>query len=145
MFLLAVTLAAGFYAFEERLPYSGYISFAATISMITAWIWISFTAGFAKRGGFVLFSLSYWLIPQFFITSHLENIADMNYSANFHMASRFAEILVRTPFNSICEIINVSTFIAGMGLLLLCEAAFFSGFIFRGKCKDRQWYRNLFE
>ncbi|MDR2532226.1 MAG: hypothetical protein LBC82_05220 [Oscillospiraceae bacterium] len=144
-FLLAITLAAGFYAYEARLPLSEYLSLITTLSMIMAWIWISFASGFMKRGVFVVFSLAYWLIPQFAITSHADTIADFSYDVNLHTVSRFAEILVRAPLDSVCEILDVSKFVAGIVLLLLCEVAFFGGFIFREKCKNRQWYRSFCE
>jgi hypothetical protein len=143
LFLLAVTLAAGFYAFEAQIPYSGELSLILTVFTMAAWLWLAFTSGFMKRGAFVAFSLAYWLIPQFIIIGHVNNAESLNYDANLHMASRFAEILVRAPLDSVSEVLNFNMFIMSMMLLLLTEISFFTGFFYREKCKDRHWYREF--
>jgi len=140
-FLLAITLAAGFYAFERNLPYSEYISLLLTFSAITAWLWLSFTSGFMRRSGFVVFSLIYWLVPNLVIIVHTARIAERDYSAGLHTLSRFSELFVRSPLDSISEMLNVNVMITSIALLLLCELVFFLGFLYRGTCRNRHWYR----
>ncbi|MCL2637999.1 MAG: hypothetical protein FWD48_06455 [Oscillospiraceae bacterium] len=139
-FVLAVTLAAAFYAFEKRLPLGEEISLVLTVSTFIAWIWISFTSGFMRRRAFLVFTLVYWLLPQFIII-RFQDIALQDYSTNLHILSRVSGLLVRAPLNSVSDLLNVSSFITGMFLLLMCAVAFLSGYICRDKCKTRHWYR----
>ncbi|MCL2020121.1 MAG: hypothetical protein FWG70_10260 [Oscillospiraceae bacterium] len=140
LFLIAVTLAAGFYSFEKRLPFSEYISFILSFSVIIAWLWLSFTSGFLRRGRFVVFSLVYWLLPQLTIIAHTNRISAQGYNAWLHTFSRFSEIFVRVPLDRVSMMFNLNNLIMGTILVVLCEFAFFLGFIYRGRCKNRQWY-----
>jgi len=139
-FLLAVTLAAAFYVYEKALPYGELISLTLTIATLAAWIWLSFTSGFMRRRAFLIFTLIYWLLPQFIII-RFQDIAIQDYSTTLHISSRISGLLVRAPLDSVSGLLNVSSFITGMFLLLLCAIAFLSGFIFRDKCSSRHWYR----
>jgi len=140
-FLLAITLAAGFYAFEKNLPYSEYTSFVLTILAITAWLWLSFASGFMRRSGFVVFSLIYWLVPNLVIIMHTARVEERDYNAGLHTLSRFSELFVRAPLDSVSEILNINVMITSIALLLFCELMFFLGFLYRGTCRNRHWYR----
>ncbi|MDR2559239.1 MAG: hypothetical protein LBC86_06830 [Oscillospiraceae bacterium] len=139
-FLLAVTLASAFYVYEKNLPFGREISFVLTISVLTAWIWLSFTSGFMRRRVFLIFTLVYWLLPQFVII-RFQDITIRDYTTVLHISSRVSGLLVRAPLNSISDLLNVSSFITGMFLLLMCAVAFLSGYIYRDKCGSRHWYR----
>jgi hypothetical protein len=139
-FLLAITLAAGFYSYERALPFAEFISLGLSASVLVSWIWIALASGFMRRGVFVVFSLVYWLLPQFIIL-RFETTPIRNYSAVLHTFSRFSEILVRAPLDGVSEIINMNTFLTGVLLLFLCEIMFLTGFIYRDGCKKRHWYR----
>jgi hypothetical protein len=140
-FLLAITLAAGFYSYEKSLPYqiSGYISWALTIAAVIAWVWISFTSGFMKRGFFLAVSLTYWIVPQFIITGYA-TYAEGNYNAFFHISARVSELLTRAPLGSITKALETGGFVTSMSLLILCELMFFIGTVYRGMCKNFGWY-----
>jgi hypothetical protein len=143
-FLLAVTLAAAFYLFEKALPLGGEIALTLSVSTLVAWIWVSFTSGFMRRRVFLIFTLIYWLLPQFFII-RFEDIPIREYTTTLHISSRVSGLLVRAPLNSVSDLLGLNSFITGMFLLLLCVVAFLSGFIYRDKCKSRHWYRTFRE
>jgi hypothetical protein len=139
-FLLAVTVAAAFYVYEKNLPLGGHISFTLTISTLAAWIWISFASGFMRRRAFLVFTLIYWLLPQFIII-RFQDVPIQDYSTVLHISSRISGLLVRAPLNSVSNLLNINSFITGMFLLLLCAVAFLSGYLFRNGCGSRHWYR----
>jgi hypothetical protein len=141
LFLLAVTLAAGFYSYEKSLPYQIHIqiSWLLTFSVILAWIWVSFVSGFMRRGSFLFISLSFWVVPQFIIIGYI-NFAETDYNAVFHIASRISELLVWAPLFNIAEHLRISEFYIGIGLLLIYEIMFFIGILYRGTCRKSGWY-----
>jgi hypothetical protein len=139
-FLLAITLAAAFYVYEKALPFGTEISLTLTVAAFTAWIWLSFTSGFMRRRAFLIFALVYWLLPQFIII-RFQDIPIHEYSTTLHISSRISGLLVRAPLNSVSDLLNISSFITGMFLLLLCAIAFLCGYIYRDRCKSRHWYR----
>jgi len=140
-FLLAVTLAAGFYAYEKSLPYqlADYLSWLLAVFVVGAWVWVSFVSGFMKRGYFLALSLFYWTVPQFVIMGYT-HFSQVDYNSVFHISSRVSEVLVRAPVANIAETLGIGGFIAGMALLVLSEMVFFIGVVYRGMCKDFRWY-----
>jgi hypothetical protein len=139
-FLLAITLAAAFYVYEKALPFGEQISLTLTVFVFITWIWLSFTSGFMRRRAFLTFALIYWLLPQFIII-RFQDIPIQEYSTTLHISSRISGLLVRAPLNSVSDLLNISSFITGVFLLLLCAIAFLCGYIYREKCRTRHWYR----
>ena len=137
-FLLAVTLAAGFYTYEASLPLAEIIMQVLTVSMIIIWLWLSFTSGFMRRIHFLAFTLTYWLIPQLVIFGYAPS---ERFNPVFHSFSLISEYLVRNPLDFFSRLLNINPFVSGMGLLVLCLFMFVFGFILRGKCYKHRWYR----
>jgi hypothetical protein len=142
-FLLAITLAAAFYAYESSSSLMDLIpqaSLIISVLAVVAWIWISFTSGFMRRRWFVVFGLVYWLLPQFIII-RFQDIPIYEYSTALHISSRVSGLLVRAPLNGVSDLADINAFIAGLFLVFACAVAFLLGYIFRDKCQNRQWYR----
>lgn len=139
-FLLAVTLAAGFYVYEKRLPYADYIMQVLAVSVIILWLRLSFTSGFMRRIHFMFFVLSYWIIPHIIIIAYASG---ERYDPLFHALSRISGFLVRSPLDFISQLFNTDVFLTGIILLVLCLTLFVFGFYFRGKCREYRWY-NIF-
>jgi hypothetical protein len=139
-FLLAITLTAGFYLYEKALPLAEYISLILAVSVPIVWVWISFTSGFMRRRAYLIFTLTYWILPQF-IVIRFQDVTIGDYSTALHISSRVSGLLVRAPLAAVSDFFNIDAFITGMFLLLLCGLAFLSGYIYRDKCATRHWYR----
>jgi len=141
IFLLAVTLAAGFYSFEKSIheQLAHYISWFTTLFAVGSWVWISFVSGFMKRGYFLAISIFYWTLPQFIIIGYASFSVD-SYNAAFYISARISQILVWSPVDNIARSLQISGFFASMSLLILYELMFFLGIAYRMLCRNYGWY-----
>jgi len=137
-FLLAITLSAGFYFYEKRLPYTDVIAQVSAAAVIVIWLWLSFTSGFMRRICFAVFLMTYWLLPQIIIFGYNTS---SNYDPFLHSLSRASELLVRSPLELASRAADINVFISGIILLALCLMMFTLGFLYRNKCREYRWYR----
>jgi hypothetical protein len=142
LFLLALTLAAGFNFWDRARFFSEYLSWATTIFAVIMWVWLALASGFMRRGWFVVFTLVYWLLPQTAIIAHTNT---EGYSVVLHTLARFSDIFVRASLGNISQALDLNGFLTGIALLLLCEFMFFMGSIYRRACENSGWYRDFHE
>lgn len=137
--LLAVTLACGFYQYENFFEVAPVLRVVLTAAVILFWLYCSLRSGFLRRGAFVLATLGYWVVPNAVIIA-FNALSPQSYNVSFHMLSRFSEIMVRAPLERLAEALNLNSFILTIVLMVACEVCFTLGFLFRRFCRRSSWY-----
>lgn len=131
VFCLAITLASSFYYFEYYQSQMDLMRAAITILMVAIWLGMAFTNGFKLRYGFLIFSFSFWLIPQIFIIWNENLTAVGGYTKANDIADNICRIIAVNPITTlngyIDQYFKVSELNLTIILLLFITAVFLIG------------------
>lgn len=137
IFCLAITLASSFYFYEHFQPKMEVMRAIITVLMVVIWLGMALVNGFKLRYGFMIFSLSFWFIPQLFILWHNNFVANGEYTKNIDILANVVEIIFVNPIITLNSYISKFSNFSEVDLTLIfiitITITFLLGWIIRTK------------
>lgn len=133
---LAVTLANGFYFFEERMHYMDAMRVFMTVLMLFTWAMFAFVNGVKKRISFMIFFELYWLLP-FIGIKAVEGMTLLNYNGILWNNSRICNFLVVSTTKGIADSFGMNAFMFALILILTLVGFYVMGRAVRNVYDER--------
>ncbi|MDE6762391.1 MAG: hypothetical protein K2J73_01775 [Oscillospiraceae bacterium] len=125
------TYALASFSYEKYMPESfmRIFSFAVFALFAAAWLWFSFKSGRRSGRKFPIFAVLYWIVPHILVYLADNGPEVLRMSIVMYVLSEFMIFLTTVPAGVVGTAVGISSSYATAVILLLCGAAYMSGYL----------------
>ena len=124
---IGITLASGFYFYENFYPLMPQIRLFLLVFLLCVWFGLAFKYGIRKKYSFLIFAALYWQLPYAVMVAYSMNDNVRHYSKLLTFLNKTAVILVQNPLNILNEKLGTQPFVTIVIVLLFTLSLYILG------------------